>query len=65
MRKENFFIAEPEKALLDALYLMSLKRYTLDLASIDFSKFDNQKIEQISEAFPPFVRKMVMRYEYS
>ena len=65
VRKENFFIAEPEKALLDALYLMSLKRYTLDLASIDFSKFDNQKIEQISEAFPPFVRKMVMRYEYS
>ncbi len=65
VRKENFFIAEPEKALLDALYLMSLKRYTLDLASIDFSKFDNQKIEQISEAFPPVVKKMVMRYEYS
>ena len=65
VRKENFFIAEPEKALLDALYLMSLKRYTLDLASIDFSKFDIQKIEQFSEPFPPVVKKMVMRYEYS
>ena len=65
VRKENFFIAEPEKALLDALYLMSLKRYTLDLASIDFSKFDNQKIEQYSESFPPVVKKMVTRYEYS
>ena len=37
-KKEGFFIAEPEKAFLDAVYLMSFGRYNLDIPSIDFSK---------------------------
>ena len=59
IKKETFFIAEPEKALLDALYLMSLNRYTLDISSIDFSKLDRDKIESFLKQFPPIVQKMV------
>lgn len=64
VKKNNFFIAEPEKALLDAFYLMSLGRYTLDLASIDFSKFNSEKIAGFSNKFPVRVKNMVMQYDF-
>ena len=63
VKKGDFFIAEPEKALLDAFYLMALGRYTLDLASIDFSKFDSEKIRLFSKNFPIKVQNMVAQYE--
>lgn len=62
-RKQGLFIAEPEKALLDALYLMALKRYTLDLDTIDFSKFDWGKLDLFLLKFPSSVKKMVKPYE--
>ncbi|MBN2001693.1 hypothetical protein JW935_29400 [candidate division KSB1 bacterium] len=51
-RKRGFFIASPEKAFLDAMYLMSLGRYSMDLSSIDFDKFDFLKVRQLILAFP-------------
>jgi predicted transcriptional regulator of viral defense system len=39
-KKEGFFIAGPEKALLDAVYLSSYGRYAFDLAAIDLNKID-------------------------
>ncbi len=63
VRKQDFFIAEPEKAFLDALYLMSLKRYTLDIEAIDFSKFDWNKLKLFLQRFPSSIKKMVMPYE--
>ncbi len=62
-RKQGIFIAEPEKALLDALYLMSLKRYTLDMAAIDFSKIDRDKLRSLLPKFPSTVKKMANDYE--
>ncbi|WP_456440404.1 type IV toxin-antitoxin system AbiEi family antitoxin domain-containing protein [Caldithrix abyssi] len=63
VRQRNFFIAEAEKALLDAFYLMSIKRYTLDVAAIDFGKFDRQKIASLLTKFPESVKQMVAEYE--
>ena len=63
IRQEQFFIAEPEKALLDAFYLMSLKRYALDVDTIDFSKFDRTKMEKFLTKFPPSVKRLVKQYE--
>ncbi len=63
LRQGQFFIAEPEKALLDALYLMSLKRYALDLDAIDFDKFDGKKVGEMLTQFPTRVKKMVLQYE--
>lgn len=38
--KNNFFIALPEKALADSIYLTSLKRYNCDFDAIDFNKIN-------------------------
>ena len=44
-KRDNFFIAQPEKALLDAIYLTALGRYNCDFDAIDLEKFDKEKIE--------------------
>ena len=51
-REKGFFIATPEKAFLDAMYLMSFKKYKFDLTSIDFSKLNMDKIKVMVKLFP-------------
>ena len=58
-REKGFFIASPEKALLDALYLMSLKRYNFDLTAIDAGKLNKKQLQKLSGAYPERTRKMV------
>jgi hypothetical protein len=43
-RTENFFIAEPEKAFADAVYLTSIGKYSLDFESINFKKLKINKV---------------------
>lgn len=58
--KENgLFIATPEKALLDAFYLMSFGRYNLDISALDASRLDKGKIEALSREFPAKTRKLL------
>lgn len=45
--EKQFFIATPEKALVDTIYLTSLGRYNCDFEAIDFKKFDKGKVNQI------------------
>lgn len=52
VKKEGFFIASPEKAFMDALYLSSLKRYSFDMTSIDLDKFDKKAVKKICAKFP-------------
>lgn len=63
-RKQGFFIAEPEKAFLDAIYLMSFGRYSFDIPSIDFSKFDLKKIGSMVKLFPQRTRNFLNKNEY-
>lgn len=64
-KKENgFFIARPEKALIDAFYLMSYGRYALDISALDADKLDRQLIKQISREFPLKTRKMLKKHGY-
>ena len=58
---ENLFIAMPEKALLDALYLNVLGKYRLDLNSIDFNKFDKEKLNYLLKNCPPRIRDMIRK----
>jgi len=44
--RDNFFIALPEKALADSIYLTSLKRYNCDFYAIDFTKLDKDKVSE-------------------
>ncbi len=44
IKKDKFFIAIPEKALADSIYLTSLKRYNCDFEAINFKKIDKEKV---------------------
>ncbi len=63
VRHQQFFIAEPEKAFLDAMYLFSLGRYSLDLDAVDVNRLDWEKIKRWLPQFHPAVQKKVLTYE--
>ena len=63
-REKGFFIASPEKALLDAFYLMSYGRYALDLSALDADKLDGQMMKRLSRKFPLKTRKMLKKHGY-
>ncbi len=63
-KKQGFFLAEPEKAFLDAVYLMSFGRYSLDIPSIDFSKLDKRKIRRMAKSIPLKTRNFLNKHEY-
>lgn len=60
-RKNGYFIATPEKAFLDAIYLMSLKRYKFDITSIDFSKLKTDKIKDAVKRFPKKTQEVLKK----
>ena len=62
IKESDFFIAVPEKAFLDSIYLMSLGRYRLDVSSLDWKKFNIKTLDKLSRTFPVSVRKMVEKY---
>jgi predicted transcriptional regulator of viral defense system len=62
VKKEDFFIATPEKALLDALYLMSRRMYSIDLSAIDFKKLDLVKLRKEAEFFSKGVMGVLKKY---
>jgi predicted transcriptional regulator of viral defense system len=51
-RKAGFFIAFPEKAILDSFYLDSIGRYPLDKSSLDLTKADKQAAKRFYSAYP-------------
>ena len=59
IKKSNFFIASPEKAFIDALYLKSLRRYDFDLTSIDIGKMNMDKVKQLIKKFPKKTQNML------
>ena len=63
-RTRGFFIAEPEKAFLDAVYLMSFGRYSFDIPSIDFSKLNLEKIGYMGRLFPLRTQGFLNKNEY-
>ncbi len=62
IRKGKFFIAEPEKALADALYLCSLGRYAVDLSALNFEKIDVKKLMIFLKPFPKRVKKLFEKW---
>jgi predicted transcriptional regulator of viral defense system len=47
--EKHFFIAAPEKALADSVYLTALGKYNCDFEATDFSKLNKQRINSIIE----------------
>lgn len=54
----NFLIAEKEKALLDEIYLISLKKRHLSLDSLDLSKIDKKLFNKWLKKFPVFTQRL-------
>lgn len=63
-KEQGFFIASPEKALLDIFYLMSYGRYSADMAALDAGKLDKQAIKRLCKKFPPRTQNLLGRYGY-
>ena len=59
VKQKNIFIAKPEKALLDALYLVSLGRYRLDLSAIDMGRLNRKELAKTAKIFPSRVLGML------
>jgi hypothetical protein len=64
IRQQDFFIATPEKAFLDAMYLMSFGRYALDLTAIDSDKLNRDEIQRLSQQYPMKTRKKLQTNGY-
>ena len=63
--KENeFFIASPEKAFLDAVYLMTQGRYNFDMDSIDIDRLDKTLLKKNVAIFPPGTQNFLENYGY-
>jgi hypothetical protein len=63
-KEKDFFIATPEKALLDAFYLMSYGRYALDISAVDAEKLDSEEIRRLSKEFPLKTKGMLKEHGY-
>jgi len=63
-KKNNVYIAQPEKALIDAIYLASLGRYSIDIAAISTDRFNQEIMIQILEAYPLRTKNMVRNYGF-
>lgn len=63
-RHKDFFIARPEKALLDAVYLMSLGRYSIDVAAIETHKLNREQLAAMSDPFPEKTKKLLRIHGY-
>ena len=63
-KEKGFFIATPEKALLDAIYLMSYGRYALDMSAIDPKKVDENELMRLSREFPARTCYLLKKYGY-
>ena len=63
-KEKDCFIATPEKALLDAFYLMSYGRYSLDISALDATKLDRAEIKRLSKTFPLKTRKFLEKHGY-
>ena len=63
-KMRGFFIAPPEKAFLDAIYLQSFGRYQLDISSIDFSKLKRKNVEEMAAMYPEKTKSYLRKNEY-
>ncbi|MFC1668483.1 hypothetical protein ACFL1T_03775, partial [Chlamydiota bacterium] len=61
IKNNGFFIATPEKAFIDAVYLYSFGKYKIDFSALDFSKLDKRKLTMIIKKYPQRVKKRVER----
>lgn len=63
-KEKDFFIARPEKAFLDAIYLTSYGRYAIDFAALDKTRLDNEELLRLSIKFPLRTQNILRKHGY-
>ncbi len=61
-KKNNIFIASPEKAFIDSIYLNYLGKYNLDINSLNLEKIDRKSCENILKTYPSKFKIYYQRY---
>jgi len=62
--QENFLIAEKEKALLDELYLISLKKRHLSLENLNLSKIDKKLFNKWLKEYPIYTQRLARQLNF-
>jgi len=63
-KNNNVYIAQPEKALIDSVYLTSLGRYSLDVAAINENRLDQKILTKMVEAYPLRTKNLMRNYGF-
>lgn len=63
--KNKFYIATPEKALIDVLYVMSRGQRLVELDSLNTAQLNEKKIQYILKKFPRYVTKFYKKLSVS
>jgi hypothetical protein len=58
------YIAKPEKALIDSVYLSSLGRYSMDISAINIERFDQDILNKMVEGYPLRTKNMLRKYGF-
>lgn len=65
VRQDGFFIAEPEKAVLDCLFLKFLGRYAWDESALDLKNIDWKGLKRLLKKYPNRFQKYFARWRRS
>src|SRR3989344_6006828 len=57
--KNDKYIAEKEKALLDQLYMVSMGKRSINIEELDLSNLDIEKLTKYAKKFPSFINPLV------
>jgi predicted transcriptional regulator of viral defense system len=63
VKAQDFFIAEPEKAFLDTIYMKSKGLVELLPEDVDMNKLDQERLKSYSHLYPKSVHKMLRPFE--
>jgi len=63
-KRTNLYIAKPEKALIDSVYLSSLGRYSLDISAMNIERFDQDILNKMIEGYPLRTKNMLRKYGF-
>lgn len=60
-KKGPFFIAAKEKAFVDAIYLHSFGKYSIDFDAIDLRKLDMKRVRRLLAGYPARTKRIARR----
>lgn len=63
--KKTIYVAKPEKAFLDLVYLASRGLTLLDIDELNLKKLSMKKIKEFSKRFPKYTQKYLNRITFS